>query len=445
VAYTYDNLYRLTSETIANDVVGVNGSLGYQYDAVGNRQQMASTLMPLPSGLWNYDANDRLTTDTYDNDGNTVSRAGIANTYDFENHLASWGYITYVYDGDGNRVAKTIGGVTTNYLVDTLNPTGYAQVLDELQSSAVVRSYAWGLQLVSQSQLVAAVPPASPWQTSYYGFDGHGSVRFLTNSTGAVTDTYTYDAFGNLIESTGTTANNYLFAGEQFDPDINLYYNRARYLDVRVGRFWGMDTDEGDDTDPISLHKYLYAEADPVDGLDPSGNDDIGAIGMSETFDAMSTVMPSAVTHPLAYTTFHVAAFAAALDANAKRDLNPKDKNFGKSKAAGTSVSYCGHYVSLALAAGGIQASSPTAAGLGPVLTVLGFAIIATGDPATGYTHTTGDITIFQASPEHGSGHAEGYDGSAWVSDFIQKRWNPYRQPETAGTSAIYRYPLIAQ
>jgi YD repeat-containing protein len=60
VAYTYDNLYRLTSETIANDVVGVNGSLGYQYDAVSNRQQMASTLMPLPSGLWNYDANDRL-------------------------------------------------------------------------------------------------------------------------------------------------------------------------------------------------------------------------------------------------------------------------------------------------------------------------------------------------------------------------------------------------
>jgi hypothetical protein len=49
-----------------------------------------------------------------------------------------------------------------------------------------------------------------------------------------VTDTYDYDAFGNLIHSTGTTPNNYLFAGEQFDPDLNLYYNRARYLNMQA-------------------------------------------------------------------------------------------------------------------------------------------------------------------------------------------------------------------
>ena len=50
--------------------------------------------------------------------------------------------------------------------------------------------------------------------------------------------TYDYDAFGNLIHSTGSTPNNYLFAGEQFDPDLNLYYNRARYLNTTTGRFW---------------------------------------------------------------------------------------------------------------------------------------------------------------------------------------------------------------
>ena len=64
-------------------------------------------------------------------------------------------------------------------------------------------------------------------------------MRALTNANGAVTDTYDYDSFGNLIHSTGTTLNNYyLFAGEQFDPDLNLYYNRARYLNVSTGRFW---------------------------------------------------------------------------------------------------------------------------------------------------------------------------------------------------------------
>jgi hypothetical protein len=33
-----------------------------------------------------------------------------------------------------------------------------------------------------------------------------------------------------------------------------------------------MDTYEGADQDPLSLHKYLYAEADPVNDTDPSGN-----------------------------------------------------------------------------------------------------------------------------------------------------------------------------
>jgi RHS repeat-associated protein len=84
--------------------------------------------------------------------------------------------------------------------------------------------------------------------------------------------TYDYDAYGNLIHSTGSTPNNYLFAGEQFDPDLNLYYNRARYLNVSTGRFWTMDTYQGDAESPLSLHKYLYASSSPVDRVDPSGN-----------------------------------------------------------------------------------------------------------------------------------------------------------------------------
>jgi len=84
--------------------------------------------------------------------------------------------------------------------------------------------------------------------------------------------TYDYAAFGNLIHSTGTTYNNYLFAGEQFDPDLNLYYNRARYLNTSTGRFWSMDAFEGDDESPISLHKYLYAGSDPINNADPSGH-----------------------------------------------------------------------------------------------------------------------------------------------------------------------------
>jgi RHS repeat-associated protein len=82
------------------------------------------------------------------------------------------------------------------------------------------------------------------------------------------------------------TANNYLFAGEQFDPELGLYYNRARYLDVRAGRFWGMDSYEGSIADPASLHKYLYGENNPVNLLDASGNQaDLDELAEEETVD----------------------------------------------------------------------------------------------------------------------------------------------------------------
>ena len=275
VQYGYDDVYRLTGETISGAVAqgspaAQNGAIAYQYDAVGNRLALNSTLPAVPTGMLNYDANDRLTTDTYDANGNTVSSAGLDNTYDFENHLVQHGAVSIVYDGDGNRVAKTAGGVTTQYLVDTNNPTGYAQVLDEIQAGKVTRTYTYGLDRISENQPITSTS-GSTWQLSYYGYDGHGSVRYLMNTAGAVTDTYDYDAFGNLISSTGTTPNNYLYSGEQYDPDLHLYYNRARYLNVRNGRFWGMDTYEGDPESPQSLHRYLYVSGKPITNIDPSG------------------------------------------------------------------------------------------------------------------------------------------------------------------------------
>ena len=119
------------------------------------------------------------------------------------------------------------------------------------------------------------------------------SVRQLTNSTGAVTDTYDYDAFGNLINSTGSTPNNYLFAGEQFDPALGLYYNRARYLNTATGRFWSMDSYEGNDDDPRSLHQYLYTENNPVDNTDKDGNqiDDVAAASIDIPLPNFNTIV----------------------------------------------------------------------------------------------------------------------------------------------------------
>ena len=299
VQYGYDGLYRLTSESISGDPAGTNGTVSYNYDPVGNRVQRNSTVAALPpTGLLNYDANDRTATDPYDNNGNLLNAGVGSNVYDFENRLVKAGGVGIVYDGDGNRVSETIAGVTTSYLVADQNATGYAHVMDELQAGAVIRSYSYGLALINERQVVNGTPA-----TSFYGYDGHGSVRFLTSSTGAVTDTYTYDAFGTLISRQGTTPNNYLFAGEQFDTALGVYYNRARYYDQRAARFWTMDTYEGTAVEPLSLHKYAYARNNPVDRIDPSGHQDListmEAEDISEELDAESAEADFAVKKAL--------------------------------------------------------------------------------------------------------------------------------------------------
>jgi RHS repeat-associated protein len=271
VAYGYDNDYRLTSEAITGDPAGNNGTVSYtSYDAVGNRLQMTSTLNAVPGGSFSYDANDRIAGDTFDNNGNTISAAGISYVYDFENRLLMRGAVTIVYDGDGNRVSETAGGVTTKYLVDDLNPTGYSQVVDELVNGAVTRTYAHGLNRISENQLIGGT-----WTPSFYGYDGHGNVRFLANSAGTITDSYTYDAFGNQIASTGTTPNNFLFSGDQFDLSTGLYYLRARYYRHATGRFLTMDPYEGDILDPGTLQKYVYTRNNPSNAIDPTGRDAI--------------------------------------------------------------------------------------------------------------------------------------------------------------------------
>jgi RHS repeat-associated protein len=276
VNYTYDGIYRLTNEAISADPSSKNGAVGYALDPVGNRTATTSSLLAIAAATYSYDANDRLASETYDANGNVTVAGGNTYTYDFENRLksANGGAIAMLYDGDGNRASKTVAGATTKYLVDDLNPTGYAQVVEEIVGGAVQRAYTYGVQRISQNQLIA-----NAWTPSFYGYDGHGSVRLLTDATGTVTDTYDYDAFGNVVNATGSTPNNYLYSGEQLDPNLGLYYLRARYYNSATGRFLTRDMVTGDVLNPGTLHKYLYAEGDPVNRIDPRGTDDVMEYG----------------------------------------------------------------------------------------------------------------------------------------------------------------------
>lgn len=265
--YTYDEIYRLTREVVTGDATN-NGAVDYSYDSVGNRLSRISSLAGVLSATSTYDANDRLSSNTYDANGNARNAEGRSYAYDFENRIrnSNNGAVRFTYDGDGNLVSRTAGGVTTRYLVDDLNPTEYSQVVEELVDGVVQRQYTYGNSIISQRQNIGG-----DFVASFYTTDGHGSVRQLTNDAGVVTDTYEYDAFGKLLSSTGTTPNVYLYTGERFDADLGLYHLRARHYNPNQGRFMSMDPHKGQINEPISLHKYLYANADPVNFSDPSG------------------------------------------------------------------------------------------------------------------------------------------------------------------------------
>ena len=73
------------------------------------------------------------------------------------------------------------------------------------------------------------------------------------------------DAWGNL--ESGASEPGFSFTGREWDPEIGLYYYRARYYDPKVGRFIGED--------PIGFgggnNFYGYVNANPTNSRDPLG------------------------------------------------------------------------------------------------------------------------------------------------------------------------------
>ena len=125
-------------------------------------------------------------------------------------------------------------------------------------------------------------------ETQYLLYDGHGSTRQMTDNSGQITDSFSYDGYGVLLQDetaasahpgyTAAQATSLLYCGEYFDTDLQQYYLRARYYNPLNGLFNRIDPFSGNLNDPQSLHKYLYCHANPVNNTDPSGRFTIPSI-----------------------------------------------------------------------------------------------------------------------------------------------------------------------
>jgi RHS repeat-associated protein len=258
--FTYDRLDRLT-RAVYPDAPTVT----YSYDPAGNRTGMSVGSDVVFS---TYDAANRLQsvggeTVTWDGNGNMLSKGATVYKYDSQNRLldvrTADRVIQMAYDGANRRVTRAVDGVKTTYGYDE-----HAELAHVAQEANGQRTQLYGLagNVLWDS--------TSDQGRLYYHQDRLGSSAAMTRPDGSVAGRRTYDAFGAPRQSTDLPGSIW-FAGEQYDPESQLIYLRARYYDPTTGRFATSDPHPPDYRVPQSLNRYVYAANNPLRYTDPTG------------------------------------------------------------------------------------------------------------------------------------------------------------------------------
>jgi RHS repeat-associated protein len=175
--------------------------------------------------------------------------------------------ISLKYDPMGNRVLRTANGTTRKYVVDVA--AALPTILLELDySGAVQKTY-----IHADGEILAQHDGGISAPRYFYLHDRLGSVRQVidASTTPVVKNTYTYEPFGQVIASSGTFDNPFMFTGQYFDSEIDEYYLRARQYNPAISRFTSRDPLGGKLREPLTLHKYLYCQNNPINRADPSG------------------------------------------------------------------------------------------------------------------------------------------------------------------------------
>ncbi len=256
----------------------------FTYDATGNvtAEVSAGSEPVLSSGTetMTYGADNRLATYqgqavSYDADGNMTSGplggSMQSFSYDARNLLTAAAGATYLYDANNNRIALTVGGQTTKFVVNPM--AALSQTLMEKDGSGNVKArYVYGLGLIGRQDVGGF---------KVYHFDRRGSVEALTDMTGAITDSYTYDPYGATLSHVGSTVQPFQYNGRDgvMNDANGLCYMRVRYYNQTVRRFINMDSLLGEIVDGQTLNRYAYVNGNPVDRIDPTGQSYLKAAG----------------------------------------------------------------------------------------------------------------------------------------------------------------------
>ena len=276
--YCYDNMGQLIRE----DNPYSQKTCVYAYDSCGNilsRTEYGYTDDENPAGgtaaVYEYnnaDWGDQLTawngeSITYDAIGNPLLYRGRSLTWTQGRRLAgvsSEGLAAYyTYDESGTRTGKTVNGVSTQYYING------SQILAQKSGEDIL--------YFLYDETGAAVGFKYNNNLYIYRKNLQGDILAVLNGqTGAVEASYTYDAWGKVISSTGALAeiNPFRYRGYYYDSETGLYYLQSRYYDSETGRFINADDADyiGADGSLLSYNLFAYCKNNPVNRFDAEGN-----------------------------------------------------------------------------------------------------------------------------------------------------------------------------
>ena len=293
--YTYDDLGLLAQE--ASD--GLRNE--YDYDDLGRLSSIAtydgSDLLEEREMSWDsvgnlesvWSSEQGTTTYSYDDDDVLLSIEGEDDT------------VTFSYSDRGARTERADDDGTTTYLYDDLDrltsvilPDGseveYAydvtgRLLSRTDEDGEVRCLPLAHPLTGHWDCAARYRtdgssaeglvhgPRGPLSfhgdtdTMYAFADRFGSIGLLADASASIVAETAFDAWGR---ATGDVSS-HGWLGERQDPATGLVYLRARWYDPETGRFLTPDRFGAESKDPRTMHRYLYAQGDPLNKLDPTG------------------------------------------------------------------------------------------------------------------------------------------------------------------------------
>jgi RHS repeat-associated protein len=257
--FGYDNVDRLLSMTsgTANE--------SYNYDDVGNRTSShRSASYNYQTGQFNRVSATASSNYAYDANGNTVTKIEGKNfwrfTWDYENRLTTAATrkqtVRYRYDALGRRVQRYFAGTkeNTKFIYD-----GNDVLVDD--NSGTLTKYLNGDGIDDKLRVQTGN------DVKYFLADHLGSTNALTDSSGNITSSASYDSFGN---ATGNLNTRYQFTGREFDNFSGLQYSRTRWYDGNLGRFISEDP-IGFRGGDVNLYGYVWNNSQSL--VDPTGLD----------------------------------------------------------------------------------------------------------------------------------------------------------------------------